>query len=239
MKYTIYQITNLVNQKIYIGKHQTANINDGYFGSGVALQKALIKYGKENFIKEILFVFDTEIEMNNKEKELITEEFVNRKDTYNLGVGGEGGPHFKGRRHTEKSRQKIGRPGRKLSPETRKKLSELNKGRQRSQETRRKISFKKYLANGKTIEEASKLSSNMNTNSKLQKSRSEVMKDYYKNPDNRRKLSDRLRTLHKKYDLSAIKTDYDIGVSPKEIMVKYDLTKNQYDHIRVYYLKNT
>ena len=73
MKYTIYQITNLINKKIYIGKHQTQNINDNYFGSGIALLKAIAKHGKENFVKEILFVFDTEEEMNNKEKELITE----------------------------------------------------------------------------------------------------------------------------------------------------------------------
>lgn len=58
MKYTIYKITNLINQKIYIGKHQTKNLNDGYFGSGIFLRKAISKYGKENFVKEIMFIFD-------------------------------------------------------------------------------------------------------------------------------------------------------------------------------------
>ena len=43
--------------------------NISYFGSGIALLKAIAKHGKENFVKEILFVFDTEEEMNNKEKE--------------------------------------------------------------------------------------------------------------------------------------------------------------------------
>ena len=38
MKYTIYKTTNTVNNKIYIGKHQTENINDSYLGSGVSLE---------------------------------------------------------------------------------------------------------------------------------------------------------------------------------------------------------
>lgn len=99
MYYTIYKITNNVNGKIYIGKHQTKNPMDGYYGSGKLIREAIKKYGKENFTKEVLFLFDSEQEMNQKEKELITEEFVSRNDTYNAGVGGEGGPHFKGRSH--------------------------------------------------------------------------------------------------------------------------------------------
>jgi len=34
MKHIIYQITNKVNNKIYIGLHSTKDINDGYMGSG-------------------------------------------------------------------------------------------------------------------------------------------------------------------------------------------------------------
>ena len=45
----------------------------------------------ENFKKEILYIFDSEFEMNVKEKELVTEEFCARGDTYNLCVGGQGG----------------------------------------------------------------------------------------------------------------------------------------------------
>ncbi len=32
--YTIYKITNIINGMIYIGKHQTKDVNDGYMGSG-------------------------------------------------------------------------------------------------------------------------------------------------------------------------------------------------------------
>lgn len=142
MRYTIYQTTNKINGKIYIGKHQTINPNDSYLGSGIALRNAIKKYGVENFEKIILFDFDTEREMNEKERELITEEFVKRKDTYNKGVGGEGGPHFKGKHHTDESRKKMGKSGKTLSVEARQKISESNRKRTISNETRKKLSEK-------------------------------------------------------------------------------------------------
>lgn len=91
MFYTIYKVTNLINNKIYIGKHQTNNLNDSYMGSGKRLGNAKLKYGIKNFKKEILFIFETEQEMNDKEKELVTEEFCLREDTYNICQGGYGG----------------------------------------------------------------------------------------------------------------------------------------------------
>ena len=90
-KYTIYKITNTINNRIYIGKHETTDVNDEYMGSGKLLKRAQDKHGIENFRKEILYVFDTEEEMNAKEAELVTEEFCQREDTYNICVGGKGG----------------------------------------------------------------------------------------------------------------------------------------------------
>lgn len=91
VKFIIYKTTNLVNGKIYIGMHQTTNINDSYMGSGVAIEKAFKKYGLSSFKKEILYIFDTFEEMAQKEREIVNTEFVKRKDTYNLMVGGYGG----------------------------------------------------------------------------------------------------------------------------------------------------
>lgn len=91
MFYTIYKITNKINHKIYIGKHQTKDLNDGYMGSGKYLKHAIEKYGIENFEREILFQFDNEADMNAKEAELVTEEFVKKDTNYNLCPGGKGG----------------------------------------------------------------------------------------------------------------------------------------------------
>lgn len=87
MFYTIYKITNKLNGKYYIGKHQTKDLNDGYMGSGKLITRAIKKHGIDNFTKEILFVFDNEDEMNAKEAELV----VVSEETYNLCAGGKGG----------------------------------------------------------------------------------------------------------------------------------------------------
>lgn len=52
--YIIYETTNEINGKKYRGIHKTNNINDGYLGSGIALEQALEKYGKQNFSRQIL-----------------------------------------------------------------------------------------------------------------------------------------------------------------------------------------
>lgn len=89
--YFIYQIKNKINNKIYIGKHITDNPNDDYMGSGVRIQRAIKKYGIENFEKTILFECSSKEEMDNKEAEIVNEEFLKRDDVYNLKLGGEGG----------------------------------------------------------------------------------------------------------------------------------------------------
>lgn len=91
MFYTIYKTTNKIDGKIYIGKHKTNDLDDGYIGSGKYLKHAIEKYGIENFKKEILFQFDNEDETNAKEAELVTEEFVKEDTNYNLCPGGNGG----------------------------------------------------------------------------------------------------------------------------------------------------
>lgn len=74
--------------------HKTDKLDDGYLGSGKRLKRSIRYYGKENFKREILFQFDNEVEMIQKEIELVTEEFVARKDTYNIALGGTGGMRY-------------------------------------------------------------------------------------------------------------------------------------------------
>lgn len=115
MFFCVYKITNLVNKKVYIGAHKTEDLNDGYFGSGVGLKRALRKHGKENFSKEILEVLSSEKEMYDKEKELV---FLSEQ-SYNMTKGGKGG--FS---HIDNFGDKN--PMR-MSEETRKKVSEAQK----------------------------------------------------------------------------------------------------------------
>lgn len=89
----LYKITNLINNKIYIGIHSTDKLDDGYFGSGRALIKAIRKYGKANFKKEILEWFDWRCEALQREAQIVNKEFIERDDNYNLIVGGSDGTH--------------------------------------------------------------------------------------------------------------------------------------------------
>lgn len=92
MKYFyLYKITNIVNNKIYIGVHTTKNPTDNYMGSGAALSRAKLKYGLCNFKKEILQWFDTADLMYDREREIVTVEFISERSNYNLKVGGIGG----------------------------------------------------------------------------------------------------------------------------------------------------
>ena len=157
MFYTIYETRNLVNDKTYTGKHITNDINDSYLGSGIFLELAIKKYGRKNFKKRILFVFDNELEMNNKEKEIVTKEFISSNKNYNAMVGGEGGSHFK--KHSEETKKKISeqRKGKKASIETRQKISDANRRRKLSDETKKKLSdaAKKRM---QSLEERKKIS---------------------------------------------------------------------------------
>lgn len=91
MYYYIYQITNLVNNKIYVGVHKTSHLDDGYMGSGKVIRHAIEKHGLENFRKDILEFFQNAKDMYAREKEIVTEEFLLREDVYNLRRGGHGG----------------------------------------------------------------------------------------------------------------------------------------------------
>ncbi len=101
-KYTVYRITNTKNQKTYIGAHETYDLDDGYMGSGVYINRAYDKYGVENFKKEILFIFDTQKEMYDKEAELV----VIGESSYNIMEGGHGGWSFARTQFTEETVEK-------------------------------------------------------------------------------------------------------------------------------------
>jgi hypothetical protein len=94
-KYFVYKAINIINNKCYIGKHETSNENDGYMGSGVALNAAIRKYGKANFNREILEYASSSEELNMLESKYITEDFLNSSNSYNCAPGGQGGNTIK------------------------------------------------------------------------------------------------------------------------------------------------
>ena len=107
MYYLIYKTTNKINGKYYIGMHKTNNIDDDYIGSGTYFRKALKKYGRENFEREILEFCNSEEEMRKAEIRYITEDVVNDKNSYNLKLGGSGGWDYVNKILTDSERKRI------------------------------------------------------------------------------------------------------------------------------------
>lgn len=156
----VYLTTNLVNNKKYIGMHKYIgdSIDPNYFGSGIYINRALKKYGKENFISEILCWCETREELLDKEKYYtdlykapINEEY------YNIADGGKGGHSTYyvqpvtqkqldtleyGRHLPASEKQKAQLRARRLncvvSEETREKLRKAQTGKKASEETKEK-----------------------------------------------------------------------------------------------------
>ena len=69
----LYKTTNLINNKYYYGMHSTYKLDDGYLGSGKILRYSIRKYGKENFVIEIIEFYSSREELVEAEIKLITE----------------------------------------------------------------------------------------------------------------------------------------------------------------------
>ena len=125
----IYKTTNTINGKIYVGQDA---INDpAYFGSGMVLEKAIRKYGVQNFRKDILEHCSSKQQLN--EREIFWISFLNatnRRIGYNIAKGGTGGNVFgqlsKLRQQQCVQKRQQSRPQWDTS-EYRKKLSEHSK----------------------------------------------------------------------------------------------------------------
>lgn len=132
MFYYIYQITNLVNNKIYVGVHKTKNLDDGYMGSGKVIKRAIDTHGIDNFKKDILEFFENAELMYAREKEIVDDEFLLREDTYNLRRGGYGGFDFlnkTGLNNSTKTKEQLSRGGISLSNLRKNDEEKMNKHR--------------------------------------------------------------------------------------------------------------
>jgi len=169
----IYKIFNLLNEKIYIG--QDSKDRKDYYGSGVLIMKAIKKYGKKNFQKDILQNCKTKKELN--ECEMFWIEFFEsnkRNKGYNLTKGGEGTqgaiPWNKGLTKDNNDKMKIvsiKNSGKKMTKEQCKKLSIAKKGKKidRSKIVYtpewRKILSDAHIGNKPTLEDRMKRSKTM------------------------------------------------------------------------------
>ena len=170
--YCIYQITNKINGHRYIGQHKyedESNPMGKYKGSGLNLRRAYKKYGIENFETEILYKRVRDKATIDAMEIWAIEKY---KPEYNIAKGGSGGDiyhqlddegkkrmigsgennPFYGKHHSEETKRKISEAnkGHTVSEETKKKLSESGKGKKHrpfSEETKRKMSEAK---NGKS-----------------------------------------------------------------------------------------
>lgn len=131
-EYIIYQTTNKVNKKIYVGfskiNHKREAERGPYMGSGKALKLAIEKYGKESFSREILETHDNREEALAAERSIVDEHFIARRDTYNMRKGGFG--RMCDYKHSDETKARISKSliGRKHSAETKAKMSENHRG---------------------------------------------------------------------------------------------------------------
>lgn len=132
----VYKITNKVTGKIYIGiTNQGSGTRyrhhwyEARIGDPCPIHKSMAKYGEENFTLEIIDFADTYEELKEKEKFYIKKfNSTDRSIGYNLTEGGDG---TFGRLHSEETKEKIRQKalGRKISDETKKKMSISRKGK--------------------------------------------------------------------------------------------------------------
>lgn len=134
--YVVYCHTNKINGKRYVGitsQHPERRWNNGKgYKASSRFYSAIKHYGWENFSHDILFANLTQEEAIQKEKELISKWLLTDKNFgYNMTSGGEIHAYY-GRRLSEETKQKISNAhkGLKASAETKIKLhqSHINKG---------------------------------------------------------------------------------------------------------------
>ena len=89
MFYIIYKITNTKNNKMYIGitseslQHRfNGHVRKANIGSTSNFHKAIRKYGKESFLKEILYFFESE---DKKYAYSVEQDYINKYNSVKLG----------------------------------------------------------------------------------------------------------------------------------------------------------
>ena len=102
--YQVYQITNKVNDRTYIGFHEGHIFEDDYYGSGNLIKQSVSLYGIQNFDREIIGTYEDRELALFVERLLVGEDVVKDDSFYNLVEGGNIPPSVKG---TTQSKEHI------------------------------------------------------------------------------------------------------------------------------------
>jgi group I intron endonuclease len=142
-QYVIYKTTNKITGKFYIGKDEYNNPE--YLGSGKLINLSIKKYGRENFIKEIIESCINEEEHKKREKFWINELECLSPMGYNIAKGSFGGDTYthnpNKKQHAE--RISIANTGKIRSLDAKERYSKCKMGDlnpSKMEESRRKIS---------------------------------------------------------------------------------------------------
>ena len=214
MKYNfVYKTTNNLNGDYYYGVHSTNNLDDGYMGSGARINRSINKYGKENFTREIVQFFSRKKCAYSLESAIVTQKLIDDPHCLNLAIGGFGGNTYAG--FTDVQLKEIGakiskaNKGKKYCPMTeehkqklRKPKSEEHKQKLRkpkSEEHKQKLRENHADQSGYKNPMYGKNAEDYMTPEAIKEKRSKQskkMKEYYKNPENRKRCG--LSALNKK-----------------------------------------
>lgn len=148
----VYKAKNIKNNKVYIGqtsvsfnerkwKHKTESNK----GSGHYFQRAIRKWGSDNFEWSILCECQSIEDLNKAEEIFILYyDSINRSKGYNLRYGGNNSKHSEStKRKMSKSALKINKRhtlGMKYSNDIKSKISNSRKGFKMSEEQKKKLS---------------------------------------------------------------------------------------------------
>lgn len=157
----IYITTNNLNNKKYIGRRtSTIFLAEKYLGSGIHLQNAVKKYGKENFTVELIEECETYDELVEREIYYIKQyDAVNSIEFYNESYGGYSEGFIQGGQNiacTERARKlnSEAHKGKKMSSEFCEHQRQIHlgkpsgmSGKKHSEETKTQIGNKTTINN--------------------------------------------------------------------------------------------
>jgi group I intron endonuclease len=88
--YQVYQIENTNNNMYYVGLHNGDIFNNSYYGSGRLITRAVKKYGKDIFDRQVITEFESEEIAKWFEQCVVGIDVAKDDMSYNLVVGGGG-----------------------------------------------------------------------------------------------------------------------------------------------------